>query len=188
MSANAKIGYARVSTSEQDLGLQIEALKNAECERIFQDKISGAILDRPGLQEALACLKKDDTLVVWKLDRLGRSLKNLIDIAEHLKNNDIHLLSVTECIDTKTSAGRFFFHMMGALAEVEREHARERTLAGLANARQNGRIGGRKPVLTPEKLEATKKLLALGQNRAEIARVIGVSVATIYRHFPASHT
>ncbi len=137
------IGYARVSTHEQNLNPQTDALKQAGCERIFKDQISGARKERPGLQDALDFAREGDTLLVWRLDRLGRSLKNLINIIAGLEKRGIGLRSLQESIDTTTSGGRLIFHVFGALAEFERNLIRERTRAGLAAARACGRKGGR---------------------------------------------
>ena len=138
------IGYARVSTQDQNLELQREALTQAGCQKIFEDKISGAKIDRPGLSKALEILREADTLVVWKLDRLGRSVKQLVNLVSELHKQNIHFKSLTDAIDTGTPSGRFFFHVMASLAEMERELTIERTRAGLEIARQLGRKGGRK--------------------------------------------
>lgn len=138
------VGYARVSTHDQNEDLQVDALTKAGCERIFTDRISGAIVDRPGLNDALDYIRPDDTLVVWRLDRLGRSLKDLIEIVGKLDSQGIGFTSLQESIDTNTSGGRLVFHIFGALAEFERNLIRERTKAGLAAARARGRVGGRR--------------------------------------------
>lgn len=179
------IGYARVSTSEQDLALQLEALQGAGCEKIFTDKASGAKLDRAGLTEALAYAREGDSLVVWKLDRLGRSMKGLIDLSADLDSRKLNIRSLTDGIDTKAPAGRFFFHVMAALAEVERSLILERTMAGLEAARRAGKFGGRKRLMTDAKIEAAKLLLASGLDAKEVASSIGVSLPTLYRHLPA---
>src|SRR3712207_2162831 len=137
------VGYARVSTTDQTLSLQQDALMRAGCERIFSDTMSGAKAERPGLVQALRFMRSGDVLVVWKLDRLGRSLKNLIDVVTELETLGIGFRSITESIDTTTSGGKLIFHIFGALAEFERELIRERTSAGLAAARARGRKGGR---------------------------------------------
>lgn len=179
------IGYARVSTADQNLALQTDELTKAGCEKIFTDKASGAAPDRAGLTEALSFAREGDSLVVWKLDRLGRSMKGLVDLAAALEARRIDLRSLTDGIDTRGAAGRFFFNVMAALAVMERELILERTNAGLAAARRAGKVGGRRPSMTPSKLEATRKLLDAGQAPKEVASVVGVSLATIYRHFPA---
>ena len=139
------IGYARVSTHDQNLELQREALKNAGCSKIFEDKVSGTRTDRPGFTKALEILRDGDTLVVWKLDRLGRSVKHLVDMVDELHKQGIQFKSLTDAIDTGTPSGRFFFHVMASLAEMERELVIERTRAGLEVARQLGRKGGANP-------------------------------------------
>ena len=138
-----KVGYARVSTHEQNLDLQEDALKEAGCERIYRDRVSGAASDRPGLQNALDYVREGDTLVVWRTDRLGRSLKHLIETVTTLEERGVGFQSVQESIDTTTSGGRLVFHIFGALAEFERNLIQERTRAGLAAARARGRKGGR---------------------------------------------
>lgn len=138
-----KIGYARVSTSDQTLDLQEDALKKAGCERIFTDKASGAKTERPGLEQAVRFVRPGDILVVWKLDRLGRSLRHLIDVVGELSTREIGFQSLTEALDTTTPGGRLLFHIMGALAQFERDIIRERTMAGLAAGRARGRLGGR---------------------------------------------
>lgn len=180
------IGYARVSTADQNLALQTDALTKAGCERIFTERASGAVSDRAGLAEALAFAREGDSLVVWKLDRLGRSMKGLVDLAAALEGRKIDLRSLTDGIDTRGAAGRFFFNVMAALAVMERELILERTNAGLAAARLAGKVGGRRPSMTPPKLEAARKLLQAGQAPKEVASVVGVSLATLYRHLPAS--
>ena len=180
------IGYARVSTPEQDLTPQLEALRNAGCERTFSDKASGARADRAGLAEALYHARAGDVLVVWKLDRLGRTMKGLVDLAANLTDRGLGLRSITDGIDTAGTAGKLVFHILAAMAEMERDLNRERTTAALIIARREGRVGGRKTVMTPKRLEAARKLLASGMAIREIAPAIGVSVPTLYRHFPAA--
>ena len=142
------IGYARVSTQDQHLELQREALVKAGCQKVFEDKVSGTRADRPGLAKALEMLREGDALVVWKLDRLGRSVKQLVDLIGELRQQGVQFKSVTDAIDTGTPSGRFFFHVMASLSEMERELIVERTRAGLEVARQLGRKGGRKPKMT----------------------------------------
>lgn len=180
------IGYARVSTDDQNLALQLDALKKDGCMRVFSDKIGGARLDRPGLNEALSHLRAGDTLVVWKLDRLGRSVKGLVDLVNTLEAREVHFRSLTDGIDTKTPAGRFFFHIMASLAQMERELIIERTRAGLAAARKLGRIGGRKRRMTDNKIKAARRLLTGGTPPRDVAENLGVSVPTLYRWLPAS--
>ena len=186
VSPGVPIGYARVSTDDQNLALQLDALKKSGCDRVFTDKVSGARLVRPGLDEALSHLRAGDTLVVWKLDRLGRSVKGLVDLVNALEARDVHFRSLTDGIDTKTPAGRFFFHVMASLAQMERELIIERTRAGLAAARRLGRIGGRKRRMTDSKIKSAQRLLAGGTPPRDVAENLGVSVPTLYRWLPAS--
>jgi DNA invertase Pin-like site-specific DNA recombinase len=180
------IGYARVSTEDQNLTLQLDALKQGGCTRVFTDKIGGARVERPGLNEALSHLRGGDTLVVWKLDRLGRSVKGLVDLVNTLEERGVHFRSLTDGIDTKTPAGRFFFHIMASLAQMERELIIERTRAGLAAARKLGRVGGRKRRMTDTKIKAARRLLTGGTPPRDVAENLGVSVPTLYRWLPAS--
>ena len=156
------IGYVRVSTNDQNTALQRDALERSGCELIFEDKMSGRTAERPGLKKLLKRLSPEDTLVVWKLDRLGRSMRNLVILVEELKQRSVNFRSLTDSIDTSTPMGRFFFHVMGALAEMERELIVERTRAGLVAARAQGRIGGRRPKLTPEQCAQAGRLIAAG--------------------------
>ncbi len=180
------IGYARVSTQNQNLDLQREALTKAGCEKILEDQISGARAERPGLAQALGELRSGDTLVIWKLDRLGRSVRNLIDLVSSLQARDVQFKSLTDAIDTGTPSGRFFFHVMASLAEMERELTIERTRAGLAAARKFGRVPGRKRLMTESKVASARKLLASGVPPKDVAKNLGVSVPTLYRWVPAS--
>ena len=180
------IGYARVSTQDQNIDLQTEALTKVGCKKIYIDKISGSRAERPGLTKALEMLREGDTLVVWKLDRLGRSVKNLVDLVGELHQQGIQFKSLTDAIDTGTPSGRFFFHVMASLAEMERELTVERTRAGLEVARQLGRKGGRRRQMTESKIESAKKLLANGVPPRDVAMNLGVSVPTLYRWIPAS--
>jgi DNA invertase Pin-like site-specific DNA recombinase len=166
--------------------MQLDALKKDGCTRVFTDKLGGARLDRPGLNEALSHLRAGDTLVVWKLDRLGRSVKGLVDLVNTLEAREVHFRSLTDGIDTKTPAGRFFFHIMASLAQMERELIVERTRAGLAAARKLGRIGGRKRRMTDNKIKAARRLLTGGTPPRDVAENLGVSVPTLYRWLPAS--
>jgi len=169
------IGYARVSTQDQTLDLQLDALKKAGCIKIFTDTASGAKAERKGLHEALDYVRENDVLVVWRLDRLGRSLRDLIDIISHLDQRKIGFKSLTENIDTTTSGGKLIFHIFGALAEFERNLIRERTNAGLQAARSRGMKGGRPKVLTDKKVEMARKLYADKSNSVEeICRTLGI--------------
>ena len=180
------IGYARVSTDDQNLNLQLDALAKAGCEKVFLDKASGARTRRPGLDDALLELRAGDCLMVWKLDRLGRSVNDLVGLAARFSASEIDLRSLSDGIDTSSSTGRFFFHVMSAFAEMERELIRERTKAGLLAAKVRGRIGGRPLSMTTSKLEAAERLLAGGLPVKDVARSLEVSVPTIYRYFPAN--
>jgi DNA invertase Pin-like site-specific DNA recombinase len=179
------IGYARVSTLDQDLALQLDALKEAGCEKLFTEKASGAQRDRPQLAAALEYMRSGDTLVVWKLDRLARSLKQLIETVEGLGEKGMGLRSLTEAIDTTTSGGKLIFHIFGALSEFERGVIRERTRAGLDAARARGRTGGRPPALNHQDLAMAKTLLRDPSITVEqVARRLGVVPSTLYRHLP----
>ena len=177
------IGYARISTNEQNLNLQTDALTKAGCEKIFTDTASGAKSDRTGLTEAINFMRKGDTLCVWKLDRLGRSLKHLIETVLALQALGKGFCSLQENIDTTTSGGKLFFHIFGALAEFERDIIRERTRAGLASARSRGRLGGRPSIMNSKKLKMATSLYADGKTQVgEICETLGISRATFYRH------
>ena len=176
------IGYARVSTIDQNLELQLDALQRAGCERVFEDRMSGAQADRPGWREAQAALREDDTLVVWRLDRLGRSLKHLIDTITDLDDRSVGFRSLQESLDTTTSGGRLVFHIFGALAQFERELIQERTKAGLAAAKARGRMGGRPRKLTPRQADTARQLLDDPDYTVqEVAEIFGVARATLYR-------
>jgi len=177
-----KIGYARVSTDEQNLDLQIDALKAAGCEKIFTDEgKSGITKDREGLEQALLAIGKDNILVVWKLDRLGRSLGFLCELIERMKDQEAGFQSLTDGIDTTTTGGKLVFHIMGALAEFERDLIRERTKAGMKAAKKRGRHVGRPKALSPGQVQHMKKLLDAGKTQAEVAELLGVSANTIGR-------
>lgn len=179
-------GYARVSTFDQNLELQLEALNRLKCDQIFEDKISGAKSKRPGLDKMTKKLRPGDTVVVWKLDRLGRSLIHLVDLLRYFRENNIEFISVTEGIRISTSIGRFAYTMLSAAAEMERENIIDRTRAGLAVARAKGRIGGRRPKLTPEQWAQAGRLLAAGETRQRVAIIYDVGISTLYKKFPAS--
>jgi len=182
------IGYARVSTQDQTLNLQIDALNKIGCTRIFTDTISGAATERKGLNEALTFLREGDTLVVWRLDRLGRSLKHLIETISLLQQRNIGFRSITENIDTTTSGGKLIFHVFGALAEFERDLIRERTQA----ARARGRFGGRPKVAalnTPKKIAIAQALYNDKSNSiADICKILRISRATLYRYIEPKAT
>ena len=180
------IGYARVSTQDQDLRLQYAALQAAGCDNIYDDKASGATASRDGLTRALAMLRAKDSLVVWKLDRLGRSVKDLVSIVGELEQRGVHFQSLTDQIDTSTPAGRFFFHVMASLAQMERDLTVERTRAGLEAARRQGRTGGRKRKMTDSKISVARQLLRAGVSAREVAENLGVSIPTLYRWLPAA--
>lgn len=181
-----QVGYARVSTKDQDLSLQYEALNQLGCDKIYEDQISGAKASRKGLNLALEVLREGDSLVVWKLDRLGRSVKDLVTMVGELEHRGIHFKSLTDNIDTSTPAGRFFFHVMARPAQMERELMVERTRAGLDAARKRGRVGGRKRLMTDFKIQSAKRLLADGIPPKDVAHDLGVSIPTLYRWLPAS--
>jgi DNA invertase Pin-like site-specific DNA recombinase len=177
------LGYARVSTTDQQPQLQVDALTAAGCWRVFTETASGARTDRPTLEQLLDQLRPDDTLVVWKLDRLGRSLRHLVDTVTGLAERGIGFRSLQEAIDTTTPGGKLVFHVFAALAEFERDLIRERTAAGLAAARARGRHGGRPSVMTAHKLRVAQEMYASGQYTvAAIATTLGVSRASVYRH------
>jgi len=180
------IGYARVSTIEQTLALQQDALTQAGCEKIFTDTASGAKTERPGLVQALNFARGGDTLVVWRLDRLGRSLQHLLETVNALKDRGIHFRSLQEQFDTTTSSGKLVFHFFGVLAEFERDLIRERTQAGLTAARARGKVGGRPRVAglnSPQKVQLARNLYRDKSNSvAEICRILRVSRTTFYRY------
>ena len=176
----ALIGYARVSTAEQNLALQRDALHVAGCDPLFEDHASGAKADRPGLAKALGHIRSGETLVVWKLDRLGRSMAHLIEAVRDLEKRGIGFRSLTEGVDTTTPGGTLIFHLFGALAQFERDLIRERTRAGLKAAEARGRKGGRKPSVTPEKLARARALVASGLTVREAAGRLKVGKTALY--------
>ena len=176
------IGYARVSTTRQHLDMQLDALKASGCTRIHTDTASGALTARPGLDQALDELDEGDTLVVWRLDRLGRSLPHLVTTIDNLTKRGVNLKSLHEAIDTTTPTGRLMVHLIASLAEFERELTIERTIAGLEAAKARGTNLGRPTVWTPQRAEAATALLAAGATVTQTAAALGVSRATIYRH------
>ncbi len=183
------VGYARVSTQDQNHDLQIDALKKADVDRIFVEKASGAQRGRPELLAALEYTRKGDTLVVWKLDRLARSLKQLIETVEMLDEKGIGFRSLTEAIDTTTPGGKLVFHIFGGLAEFERSIIKERTRAGLDAARTRGKTGGRPPSLKDADIQAAKAMLADQKMTVEeIAKQLKVAPSTLYRHMPGGRS
>lgn len=175
-----KVGYCRVSTADQDTSLQLDALNHAGCDKIFTDHASGVAQDRPGLQEALDFVRSGDVLVVWKLDRLGRSLKHLITEVEGLRERGVEFMSITEGMDTSTNGGRLIFNIFGSLAEFERGLIRERTHAGLKAARARGRLGGRKKTITNKQIDAVTKL-AETMPISDACKQIGIARQSYYR-------
>jgi DNA invertase Pin-like site-specific DNA recombinase len=177
------IGYARVSTDDQNLNLQMDALQQAGCTKIYSDRISGIKTARPGLSQALDVAREGDVLVVWRLDRLGRSLKDLIEIMSKLDEREIGLSSLSESLTTTSSSGKLIFHLFGALAEFERNLTRERTTAGLVAARARGHKGGRPKALDPVKRQLAVKLYTEGEHTIiEICRLMGISKPTLYNY------
>ncbi len=177
------LGYARVSTQDQTVELQLDALEAAGCRRVFVDRASGATDRRVELAKLFDHVRPGDTVVVWRLDRLGRSLRHLIDTVNSLADRKVGFRSLTENIDTTTSGGKLVFHIFGALAEFERELISERTQAGLSAARSRGRVGGRPSVMTPDKTATARQMDESGEYTWDaIAEVIGVSRSTVYRH------
>lgn len=176
-----KIGYARTSTLDQNLDLQLDALQNCGCEKIYQEQVSSIKDKRPQLENCLQSLRAGDVLYIWRLDRLGRSLKDLINIVNQLQDIGCELVSVKESIDTSTTAGKLTFHLFASLAEFERELIRERTQAGLASARARGRMGGRPEKLKDSEKQMIRRLMTDRHNSAnDIAKQFGVSRATVY--------
>lgn len=180
---NQRIGYARVSTDDQHLDLQRDALTQAGCSVIYEEAVSGKNVARPELNQCCKALREGDTLVVWRLDRLGRSLPDLVTIVADLEQRGVHFESLTEQIETGSAAGKLQFHVFAALAEFERSLIRERTQAGLAAARARGRLGGRKPKLDDRQVREIKALLRDPDIQvAEVARRYGVSRTTLYKY------
>ena len=181
------VGYARVSTGEQNLDLQVDALKEAGCERIFQDQVSGSVKIRPNLEHALGFARSGDTLVVWRLDRLSRSLKDLIETVTLIESKGAQLKSLHESIDTASSSGKLIFHLFGALAEFERNLIKERTLAGLQAARARGRKGGRPPSLDSGKRKLAVRLYNEKKHSIiHICKMMGISKPTLYKYISAT--
>jgi DNA invertase Pin-like site-specific DNA recombinase len=178
------VGYARISTDDQTTALQADALARAAVDVVFQEEASGANTARPVLAEALAALKSGDTLVVWRLDRLGRSLGHLIEVATALRKRGVFLRSLTEGFDTSTASGRLLYHVLGAVAEFEREVIKERTVAGMKAAKKRGTHVGRPQALVGSRLAEAGRMLAAGKSQIETARILRVSRATIQRAYP----
>jgi len=177
------IGYARISTNDQNLDMQRDALRKTGCEKVFVEQMSGGLDSRPELDLTMKALSEGDTLVVWRLDRLGRSLKHLIELTAELEERGIGLRSLTEAIDTTTASGKLAFHVFGALAEFERNVIRERTKAGLAAARARGRKGGRPPALDDQQREETVRLYREREHSVkEICQMMGISKPTLYSY------
>ena len=177
------IGYARISTHDQTLALQRDALEKVECEKIFTDTVSGIKAERKGLEEALSHLRKGDTLVVWRLDRLGRSLRHLIDTITELHDRGVGFKSLQENVDTTTSGGKLVFHIFGALAEFEREIIKERTQAGLKSARSRGKVGGRPKALTTKEVQMLNNMAAdKSLTVSDICKTLGIGRTTFYRY------
>ena len=181
----ANVGYARVSTQDQNLSLQLDALAAAGCKKVFEDRASGASADRTGLQAALNYVRDGEVLVVWKLDRLGRSLPHLIETVTDLAKRGVGFRSLTEAIDTTTPGGRLVFHIFGALGQFERDLVQERTRAGLAAAAARGRRGGRKPAVTDEKLWRAREHIAKGLSVREAAMRVKVGKTALYEALKA---
>jgi DNA invertase Pin-like site-specific DNA recombinase len=174
------IGYARVSTADQEPRLQVDALRDAGCEVLFVERASGAMVDRPQLALCLEALRTGDTLVVWKLDRLGRSLRHLVTLIPELNARGVQLRSLTEAFDTATPAGRMVLGFLAVLAQFERELIQERTRAGLEAARRRGRRPGRHRVISERRLQVARELIGRGQSVAEVAKMIGAARTTLY--------
>jgi len=181
-----KFGYARVSTKDQNLNLQIEALEKAGCEKIFNEKISGSTKNRPELDKMIAHLRKDDVLFIWRLDRLGRSLKNIIDLVLSLSEKGVVIKGISDGVDTSTSSGRLFLNIMASLAEYERELIKERTNAGLQSARARGRTGGRPKGYTKETISKLLIMRSVYKDKSktpeEVYKPLGLTRATFYRY------
>ncbi|MEB9381672.1 recombinase family protein [Bacillus cereus] len=175
-------GYARVSTKKQSLDMQLDELKRYGCEEIITEKESGTKKDRKELQLLLSKLRKDDTLVVYKLDRLGRTMHQLVNLLQEFNEKSIHFVSIKDGIDTSTTMGRFLFHIFGAMAEMEREVINERVISGVAAAKARGREGGRKKAHTPQQIQGMMEMLDAGKTKAEVCEMFNVARATLYRY------
>ncbi|MGE7864546.1 recombinase family protein [Bacillus mobilis] len=175
-------GYARVSTKKQSLDMQLDELQRYGCEEIITEKESGAKKDRKELQLLLSKLRKDDILVVYKLDRLGRTMHQLVNLLQEFNEKGIHFVSIKDGIDTSTTMGRFLFHIFGAMAEMEREVINERVISGVAAAKARGREGGRKKAHTPQQIQGMIEMLASGKTKVEVCEMFDVARATLYRY------
>jgi DNA invertase Pin-like site-specific DNA recombinase len=183
------LGYARVSTDQQDHALQLDALRAAGCDKLFVETASGTRTDRPELAKLMEVAREGDTVVCWRLDRIGRSLRHLIEMAERLQQRGIAFRSLTENIDTSTPSGRFLFNILGALSQMEREIIIERTRAGLVAAAARGHRGGRPAALDESKIRAARAMLTSGNMSAiEVAQQLGCAPSTLYRHLPGGRT
>ena len=176
------IGYARVSTEDQSLALQRQALAEVGCQKIFDDRVSGVIAARPGLSKAMKAVKAGDVLVVWKLDRLGRSFPHLLEVIQSLADRRIGFRSLTENMDTTTASGRLLFHLVGALADFERSLIRERTSAGIRAAKARGVHVGRRKALTPAQVGHAQLLIDKGESASTVARTLKIGRSTLYRY------
>ena len=177
-----KYGYARVSTADQNLSLQVDALEKADCDQIFnEDGVSGAQRDRPELESLLSVVQEGDQVVVWRLDRLGRSLPHLIEIVSSLGDRGVHFQSLTESIDTSSAGGELLFHILGALAQFERALISERTVAGMASAKARGTHVGRPRAMSAERIQHARELFDTGKSQRDVARLLKVSPSTLYR-------
>ncbi|MDA1640737.1 recombinase family protein [Bacillus cereus group sp. TH177-1LC] len=176
-------GYARVSTKKQSLDMQLDELERYSCEEVITEKESGAKKDRKELQMLLNKLRKDDTLVVYKLNRLGRNMHQLVNLLQEFNEKGIHFVSIKDGIDTSTTMGRFLFHIFGAMAEMEREVINERVISGVAAAaKERGREGGRKKAHTPQQIQGMMEMLAAGKTKMEVCEMFNVARATLYRY------
>ncbi|PFM11680.1 integrase [Bacillus cereus] len=175
-------GYARVSTKKQSLDMQLDDLEKYGCDEIITEKESGAKKDRKELQMLLNKLRKDDTLVVYKLDRLGRTMHQLVNLLQEFNEKEIHFVSIKDGIDTSTTMGRFLFHIFGAMAEMEREVINERVISGVAAAKERGREGGRKKAHTPQQIQGMMEMLDAGKTKMEVCEMFNVARATLYRY------
>ena len=178
----SRIGYARVSSQDQNLALQMDALERAECDQVFTDHASGADCSRKGYKDALAALKPGDTLIVWRLDRLARSMRELVDIIEWLHSQNVGFQSLCEYIDLNSAFGELILHVLSAIAHFERRLIQERTIAGMQAAKERGVSFGRKPCIDPELLDQARNLVYNGMSVTQTAREIGVGRSTLYRY------